>query len=48
MSCNGIWEISIPKCPKCGSRIWVRVSHEKWRCIVCGYEVELEWKVRKG
>jgi len=47
MGCSGIWQIAIPKCPRCGGRLWARVSHKTWRCVMCGYELELEWKVRK-
>jgi ribosomal protein L37AE/L43A len=47
MTRYAVWMYDIPACPKCGSRIWVRVSHDKWKCIVCGYEMGLEWKVKK-
>jgi ribosomal protein L37AE/L43A len=32
--------MNIPnKCPRCGSVVFVRVGPNRWRCIICGYEV---------
>jgi len=32
------------KCPKCGSVVFVRVGLNRWRCVICGYEVVLGFK----